>query len=382
MDLWSDLSGMGIGLGLAIVALTLAWRLDEGRAWRRRVFRRDAARVADGLPFPAWLEGMGRDEPEWANPAFLRLSPEDRLRIVQQDGRVVIGTGDGRVTFDRRRVGDIGFALPSDDLVRAEGNLRDLVQTMTQTFAQLPLGVAVFDDRRLLTSFNPVMADLTGLSPSFLSRRPSLTAILDAMRDRNMVPEPANWKAWRAGLADMERAAAKGVFEDVWALPGGQIYRVTGRQHRGGGLALMIEDISSEILRGRRYRASLDLCQSVIDRVEEAIAVFAASGQLVLSNRAYASLWGHDPANGAAKFDLRQVAGHWRAASAPTALWSELEAFGDLTDDRQGWQGEARLIDGRLIRCRCEPLTEGAMLVGFRAVPADGPLKTILADSA
>ena len=381
MAYWGELGSVMFGLGLVILALAIAVRMDGATILRRLSLRRAAARAAEGLPSPVWVnraEQVKDVPPDWANAAFFRLSVEDRLIILHGSGRLTVGEGSEAAQFERQSVGTIGFALPCDDLARVEVSLRDMLQSMTQTFAQLPLGVAVFDRVGHLNSFNPVLVELTGLSPAFLSRRPSLTAMLDAMRDRSMVPEPANWKNWKAELVDMERAAAKAAFEDVWALPGGQTYRVTGRRHRGGGLALMIEDISPEILRGRRYRASLDLCQAVIDRMDEAIAVFAASGQLVLSNLAYAALWDHDPVAGVGKMDLRQVASQWRAASAPTSLWAELEAFGDLTDDRRAWQGEARLIDGRLIRCRCEPMTEGAMLVGFRAVPTDGPMKTVL----
>jgi PAS domain-containing protein len=206
--------------------------------------------------------------------------------------------------------------------------------------------------------------------------------MLDAMRDRNMVPEPRDWKDWRARVANMEAVGGHGHFVDVWDLPGGQTYRVTGRHQMAGGLVLMFEDISTEVLRGRRYRASLALCQGVIDRMEEAIAVFAVSGQMVLSNSAYATLWGHDPGAGMAQVDLGQVLVHWQSRSAPSALWSELEDFVGLTEARLPWQGEARLHDGRLLRCRCEPLTEGATLVGFQVVPAEGPRRAISAESA
>lgn len=385
MDLWGDFGGFFLGIGVLVVGLTLAIRLDGSTALRRFALRRAAARAADGLPFPVWSRRPGStagQAPVWANDAFRRLSDEERRRALEDDRRPIIVIDGNGGRYSRQIIGEIGFALPCEEAGRADGNLRDLLQTMTQTFAQLPLGVAVFDDTRHLASFNPVLAELAGLSPAFLSRRPSLTAMLDAMRDRSRVPEPANWKDWRAGLATMERTGSKGVFEDIWALPGGQTYKVTGRLHRGGGLALMIEDVSSEILQGRRYRANLDLCQGVIDRMEEAIAVFAASGQLVLSNQAHATLWNHDPGEQVHRADLRQVAVHWRKASAPTSLWTELEAFGDLTEDRRAWQGEARLNDGRLIRCRCEPLTEGAMLVAFRVVPAEGPQRSMLAGSA
>lgn len=385
MDLWSQVNTILFGLGVVVLVLAMAVRLDGNSVLRRLALRRAAAHAAEELPFPVWIKPTGpvaKQAPAWANAAFHRLSPEDRSRLLLEKGRVTLGMEGNSERLERHETGTLCYALPCGELLRAEASLRALLQTMTQTFAQLPMGIAVFDAKRRLSSFNPVLAELTGLSPAFLSRRPSLSAMLDAMRDRSMVPEPANWKDWRAGLANMERTAAKGAFEDVWALPGGQTYRVTGRHHRDGGLALMIEDISSEIMRDRRYRASLDLCQNVIDHMEEAVAVFAASGQLVLSNLAYADLWGHDPGGGMKQVYLRQLARDWRAASAPTQLWAELEAFGELTENRGPWQGEARLTDGRLILCRCAPMTDGAMLVGFRTVTSEGPLKTILTGNA
>lgn len=320
-------------------------------------------------------------QPIWANDAFQRLPEEERRTLMQAEGRVSLDVEERQVWLRREGGGDVGFALPSDDLVRAEEGLRDLVQTMTQTFALLPLGLAVFDRSRHLASFNPALAELTGLSPAFLSRKPSLVAMLDAMRDRSMVPEPKDWKGWRSNVANADKTV-QGFFEDVWALPGGQTYRVTGRHQKMGGLVLMIEDISSEVIQGRRYRASLALCQSVIDRMEEGVAVFAASGKMVLSNAAYSALWDHDPGTGLAQIDLGDVLAHWRQRSAATGLWADLEGYVGRTDDRRGWHGEARLNDGRLLRCRCEPLRDGATLVAFRPVAAEGPPRAISAESA
>ena len=299
------------------------------------------------------------------------MTSENSLSPPSAPGRISIETDDGTRWFATEVKSDIGYAVPIDDLVRAEASMRDMVQAMAKTFAHLPTGLAVFDHTRHLQSFNPALADLTNLSPEFLSRRPSLIAMLDGMRDRNMIPEPKDWKGWRHQIADMERAAASGQFEDTWALPGGQTYRITGRRHPDGGLALMIDDISTEIIRSRRYRADLELCQRVVDTMDEAIAVFAATGQLVMSNSAYAALWGHDPGEQLAPMDFGQMAAHWRALSAPSSLWAEAEDFAALLDDRVAWQAEARLLDGRLINCRFAPLSDGATLAGFNPVLAE-----------
>ena len=215
------------------------------------------------------------------------------------------------------------FAVPADAAVHAETALRDFMQTLTKTFAQLPIGLAIFDRQRKLQLFNPALLDLTGLPADFLSLRPTFLSVLDALRDRNMLPEPKDYRGWRRQIVDMEKAAASGLYEETWNLADGQTYKVVGRPHPNGALALMIEDISTEMLRTRRYRAELELGQSVIDELDEAVAVFTQSGQLVMSNAAYSALWGHDPAadladlsGGSPTGPRRRAARGWRAGAA------------------------------------------------------------------
>jgi PAS domain-containing protein len=321
--------------------------------------------LADKVPVPLWkIDASGRLL--WANQAYRAVW--GLADPPASEGRITVPVASGQRHFDVIRQGDIGQALPIDALIRTEADLRDMVQAMAKTFAQLPTGLAVFDRNRNLQSFNPALSDLTTLSPEFLSRRPSLVALLDRMRDHNMIPEPDNWKAWRSQIAEMERAAAHGQFEDVWSLPGGQTYRVTGRPHPDGGLALMIDDISSEIIRSRRYRAELELCQGVVDTLEDGIAVFASTGQLVMSNTAYTQLWGHSPGNDLAPTGIRHLAAYWRQRSAPTSFWAEAEDYMTTLDERDSRQAEVRLTDGRLIECCFFPLANGATLLRFRDI--------------
>ncbi len=261
------------------------------------------------------------------------------------------------------------FAVPADAAVTAETALRDFMQTLTKTFAQVPIGLAIFDRQRKLQLFNPALLDLTGLPADFLSMRPSFLAVLDALRDRNMLPEPKDYRGWRRQIVDMEKAAASGLYEETWNLPDGQTFRVVGRPHPNGALALMIEDISTAMLRTRRYRADLELGQSVIDELDEAVAVFTQSGQLVMSNTAYSALWGHDPAAGLADCTVGSLSAHWRAHSAPSAVWTAVEDYVATIGDRESWRAEARLLDGRLVQCRFSPLSAGATLATFRPCP-------------
>lgn len=344
-----------LGAGLSHVIASLLSKPEE------RV-QALAAKTALEAAIPLWRESEGRII--WSNPAFRDLQTADPQFPGTSHRHETAGQW-----FSILRQGDIGHALPADTLVKAEGELGQMVQTMAKTFAHLPIGLAVFDRDRHLHIFNPALADLISLSPEFLSRRPSLVAILDAMRNRRMVPEPSDWKDWRRSIAQMEQAATGALYEQTWSLAGGQTYRVTGRPHPDGALALMIEDISSETIRSRRHRADLELCQGIIDTLDEGIAVFSASGRLVMSNAAYNAVWSHEPGSTIAAQGIRQLSAHWRASSAPSTIWTEAEDFVSTLGPRTAWQAEARLADGRLIACRFAPLQDGATLAGFRVLP-------------
>ncbi|MEY4982960.1 MAG: hypothetical protein RIR62_1226 [Pseudomonadota bacterium] len=273
--------------------------------------------------------------------------------------------------------GRFGFAAGADAAVRAETASRDFLQAMAKAFIHVPIGMAVFDRQRHLQMFNPAMTDLTGLPTDFLIARPTLLAILDAMRDRNMLPEPRDYRSWRRHLAEMEDAGTSPAhYEETWMLPGGQSYRVIGRPQPDGWLVLMIEDISTEVTRSQRYRTDIEMGQAVIDTLDEAIAVFSPSGALVMSNAAYVALWQHDPAATLGSAAIAEVAAHWRALSAPSAVWSRIEDFAARLGLRDGWSEEVRLSDGRLVTARVAALSGGATLAAFRvATPAAAPLQ-------
>ncbi|MFV0385003.1 PAS-domain containing protein [Paracoccus sp. (in: a-proteobacteria)] len=267
----------------------------------------------DQTPMLVWRQDAD-DRISWANAAYFRLAEsqgEGDLgwplpRLLEHPKPVPgAGTSTRRAPLDNNgmvswydchshRVGDqtMMFALPADAAVRAERSLREFVQTLTKTFADLPIGLAIFDRERKLQLFNPALIDLTGLPTGFLTARPSLFDFLDQLREQRMVPEPKDYRSWRQQISNLESAAATGHHSETWSLPGGRTYRVTGRPHPDGAVAFLFDDITSEVTLTRKFRADLLLGNTVIDGLEDALAVFAPTGKLVLANSAYRKLWG------------------------------------------------------------------------------------------
>ena len=361
-------------------------------------------------PMPIWRTS-GDGAVVWANGAYLKLAA-DLLEPGKELGwplpqlfpptgesagsakpagqsRRVIRAPSGERWFEVQAVPagreTVNYAEPADKVVQAEASLRDFMQTLTKTFAQLPIGLAIFDRNRVLQLFNPALIDLTALPAEFLISRPTLPMLLDAMRERQMIPEPKDYRSWRRKIVELEEAAASGLFEDTWSLPSGQTYRVTGRPHPNGALAFLFEDISTEMMRTRRYRADLELGQAVIDAMPDAVVVFAQDGGVLMTNAAAALLWGEGLAGLSAGRGEPGPIALWREMSAPTLLWNDLADFIGTFGPREAWQGEVRLTDGRLLELRVSAVPHGATLVTFRPVtprPAevagDGPGQAIM----
>ncbi|AMY71710.1 PAS/PAC sensor domain-containing protein [Frigidibacter mobilis] len=384
------------GQGRMVDALSLRAMEDELAGLRE---------TADAMPVLAWRQDR-RGEVVWANRAYLLQSgaltgdPDDpclwplphlfdlgpEAAPLQSGGtplparrmRLDLPGQDKPLWFDCHSFdsanGSISFALPADATVRAETALREFVQTLTKTFAHLPIGLAIFDRQRQLALFNPALIDLTTLGPDFLSGRPTLFSFLDRLREARMIPEPKDYRSWRQQMAKLEKAASTSQYHDTWTLPSGQTYQVTGRPHPDGAVALLIEDISAEVSLTRRFRSDLEMGQAVVDSLPEAIAVFSPAGMLVMSNVAYAQMWGTDPSTALGEVGATESMRLWQAGSLPNPIWADARDFISSIGPRVDWTGDAVLLTGQHIACRFQAIAGGATLAGFLPQGSDARL--------
>ena len=374
------------GAGILVDSLSQAALEDEAAVLRDAV---------DRAPMLAWRQNAA-GAVTWSNAAYLALCqartgaeglwPLPRLLVVDppQPGpgaepvaprRLKLEHGDRVLWFDCYASAAEGdetavFALPADAAVEAERNLREFVQTLAKTFAGLPIGLAIFDRDRNLQLFNPALIDLTNLPTGFLSARPSLHAFLDRMREGRMIPEPRDYRSWRKQMSTLEAGAAAGYHVETWSLAGGQTYRVTGRPHADGGIAFLLEDITSEITLTRRFRAQLNLGTQVIDALDDAVAVYAGDGAMLLGNDAWRGLWGD------AVLPLDAAASRWVEIAGGGAGATRLCDCIAAASMRGGAAGALIGPQGVPLSWRLTPLPGGQLMVSFSSNPAAGAKST------
>jgi PAS domain-containing protein len=383
----------------------LSWRAlsDELETLRR---------TTDLEPAPLWRESAD-GQVIWANGAYLRLLAEAGLadplgwplpalfgpETTARGGRQSLTLGPagpgGRLRwFDLQSVEDRGArlvcALPADEAQKAERARRDFVQTLTKTFATLPVGLAVFDRTRRLQLFNPALIDLTGLEPEFLASRPGLEGVLNRMRDKHVMPEPRDYRAWTRRLLDVETVVNGAGFEETWALPDGRSFRVSAAPHPDGALAFLIEDVTSDIRLKRSFRAELDTGRAALDLVDEGVAVFGPGGDLLLTNAAFDRIWALEGAETLAGVQLREAIANWREAGGEAELWDRVAALAGPGAPATEVRGAMRLADGEVLAMRARRAPGGGVMLAFvadaprsavaRGLPSDGlPLRRALA---
>lgn len=341
--------------------------------------------AAHCAPCPIWRCGPEGDI-IWANTAYLDLAAiaqPDRpvqswppirlfpsLDDLDQPIRASVADRKGTAMWfslhGQRVGGDVMLtAVPADAAVQAEQSLANFTQTLTKTFAHLPTGLAIFDRDRRLSLFNPALTELTTIRPDFLTGRPGLHAFLDKLRDKRMIPEPRDYRSWRHHIYSLEVEARNGTYDENWALPNGKTYKVTGQPHPNGAIAFMFEDISSEISMLRSHRSEIQLFQSVIDDMPNAVAVFSAAGRLLLANLAYRQQWHEPDATETCGETIVAATQRWAACCVPNPIWGDIRECVSTISERAEWTGEIRQKNGLLTQCRVSPLASGATLIEF-----------------
>jgi PAS domain-containing protein len=355
--------------------------------------------AARDAPYPIWLTDA-QDTIQWHNTAYSALSaiarPDKCVKTVQlfefspenlkskRTVRVPVkvehsGTVEWyNVTAARSGSNLIYHAVDINAVIQAEIAQRNFVQTLAKTFAQLSIGLAIFDRNGQLALFNPALVDLTSLPAEFLSARPDLLSFFDRLRDNRVMPEPKNYSSWRQEIADVIAAATHGSYQETWTLDIGHTYRVSGRPHPDGAVAFLIEDITAEVSLTRNFRAELEMGQSLMDTFDDALVAFSSTGVLTFCNAAYRDMWKMDPDMSFADVTIVDAIKEWQAQSGSNPAWGDMRDFVMKVGERAAWDAAIEHDTHGDLKVQVSPIASGATVIRFsetHSMPAGKSLK-------
>ena len=296
-------------------------------------------------------------------PALVGQPQKSRIEIVINDGSDTISL---HVTEVVRANGDrIGFATDASTAASAERTLTRFVQTMTETFAHLTVGLAIFDRNQTLALFNPALVQMWQLEPAWLARRPSLRDIVDELRASRRLPELQDFHKWRSELLSLFENTEAADYEELWHLANGSNIRVLARPHPHGSLAFIFDDVTERMRLEQRYRHSIDLRRVTLDGLDEGIAVFGANGLLQFINQAFHDIWGTNSESVYAAMHIRQFIPLCQQLSPDGDIWRRLHSFVTGEDNRREWEAQVTTQAGQTLSARFSPLPDGSTMAVF-----------------
>ena len=347
----------------------------------------------DSDPEPAWITD-GNGQLIWANARWLAAVDAPSIEDARQRGlkfdkaadvliAEVSAAGEKRerlrwlTLHGERRAFQLNaqplehgaVAIRAADVTEAE-DLREATrkhdEAHGETLNHIADAVAIFSAAKRLSFHNTAFATLWGLEPAWLAERPTHSELMDRLRQRRRLPETADYAAWKAReLAHYEQMASAP--DDLWTLPDGRTLRVVRQPHLQGGLLLLFSDMTGELRLKAQYNGLIQVQQATLDKLNDAVAVFASDGRLRLHNEAFGRFWNITPSQIEDAGDFDGVAELCVPRLHDMAFWRELK--GRVTDpdpqSRIPTGGEARTGDDRIISWQSRPLPDGATLIAF-----------------
>ncbi len=339
-----------------------AWtRYADGRiAWVNEAYvhaveaksREDAA--LRGLEL---LDSLAREQAAKARDAGVLW--HERLNIVFAGERRLMEV------FDAPLPGGSGGM--ADDLSEQESLRADHARQMDshiRTLDQIATAVAIFDHSKKLVFANAAYRQLWGLEQSFLDQGPSDSEILERLRAARLLPEQADFRAWKNALFNLYHSLDPA--PQTWHLPDGRTLRVGFDPNPQGGLTYLFDDVTERFTLESQYNALARVQTETLDTLQEGVAVFGADGCLKLHNPAFERMWRLQPLQLAEKPHIDAIVGACRALLPDDGEWNDIRSVvAGLHAARMGFTRRMARADGAIIDCAAAPLPDGGTLLTF-----------------
>ncbi len=260
----------------------------------------------------------------------------------------------------------LGIAIDRREIDGLRAELDRLILGHRQVLETVSTAIAIVGPDAHLMFYNSAFTELWALDREYLDAQPSLTNLLDTLRENRNLPEYADYRQFKADQSALFTSLTS-TREELMHLPDGRTIDCKISRHPFGGLTFIYDDVTGSLDLERSYNTLIAVQRETIDNLFEGIAVFGSDGRLTLWNPAFAETWGVD-------------AGALESRPHITALVDRARPLFDLGN---GWDGvrnglilpvtsyaahtsQLERRDGKVFRVHGVPLPDGNMLMTYQ----------------
>lgn len=380
---------------------TILWVVDESQAVetvdRLKLEATGLRHLLDALPILIWRRN--RDlRIDFVNSAYADAVeinaaddsepvPEIAARVISKGGRALaeratntselqrerhhIVVGGARRAMDINEIplenggGLAGFGLDRTELEEMRDELGRHVQGHEGILHNLGTAIAIYGPDHRLSFFNNAFMRLWKLEESWLQSEPTLGEVLEALRERRMLPEYADFPMFKQDQLKLFTSLLDPV-EEMMHLPDGKTFRSVVAAHALGGLLFTWEDVTDALALERSYNTLIEVQRETLDHLYEGVGVIGGDGRLKLSNPAFAEMWQFPADSLVGEPHISSLVDRMRELLGESDDWpSEKEELIGLLTDREPQTGRIERTDGAVLDFATVPLPDGAVLLSF-----------------
>ncbi len=282
---------------------------------------RDGLRaMLDALPFPVWRRGKDlalaqanrayveaarpeSDEPDARQAELVEIEsgPEGQLAnlalatgLPQSESRHTVIGGERRLMefneIPSDGLGIVGYAADFTELENIQKELANHVAAHSDVLENVAAAIAIYGPDTRLKFYNAAYARLWDADTDWLDTEPTLGEELEKLRERRMVTEEVDFRAFKAEQIKLFTSLITPT-ETLIHLPDDKTLFKRISPHPFGGLMFTYEDVTDRLSLERQYNTLIEVQRRTLDNLYEGVALVGADGRLKLCNSAYGRLW-------------------------------------------------------------------------------------------
>ena len=173
----------------------------------------------------------------------------------------------------------------------------DYLEATHNIFHQISVPISVFNKEHSLSFFNKAYQLLFDFDLRFLERHPSLSEILDDLRQRQKIPEPSDFMKYK----NMHKSFFTNLsepLEETLHLATGKILRSVISPQPSGGLLYIYEDITHSMQLEQENKRHTAAQKEILNHLHEGISVFGSDYRLRFANPMFQQMFQIEFLNG------------------------------------------------------------------------------------
>lgn len=265
---------------------------------------------------------------------------------------------------------------PDDDLFSSSENLVSLPRNAIDHFSA---PIAIYNDRQQLIFCNRAYKELTHISDDFLSKKPTISEVLDYLYSSQYFIDPQQ-------ISEIKRKQTSFFsnlnhpIEDTEQASRNRTLRKVIYPRPDGGLIFFFEDLSLQLDMEREHQIVLKVQDEAVNHLQEGIVVFGGNNRIRLSNRAFGRLWSLTSAQREEGRHLSDLLEDVRPqCQIEPEVWDVFKhnTLASMAD-RVHKTGQIQLQHGKLLSFFYAPLPDGGYILSYLDITAKSQIEEAL----